>query len=68
MLTKLVVVILKKYDIYHTATISIKISQKKNTKTLLFSFHSFSVIVTHQGHKTDYRNGTQGHNDSRNKR
>mgnify|MGYP000057615895 FL=1 len=36
MLTKLVVVILKKYDIYHTETNSIKINQKKNTKIFYF--------------------------------
>ncbi len=36
MLTKLIVVILKKYDIYHTTTISIKINQIKNTKPFYF--------------------------------
>jgi hypothetical protein len=34
-------VILKKYDIYHTATISIKISQKKNTKNPFIFFPFF---------------------------
>ncbi len=36
MLTKLVLVILKKYDIYHTKANSIKINQKKNTTTFYF--------------------------------
>ncbi len=36
MLTKLIVVIFKKYDIYHTKVISIKINQKKNTKAFYF--------------------------------
>ena len=36
MLTKLVLVILKKYDIYHTKANSIKINQKKNTKIFYF--------------------------------
>jgi hypothetical protein len=39
MLTKLVLVILKKYDIYHTKANSIKINQKKNTKTFTFFLH-----------------------------
>ncbi len=41
MLTKLVVVLFKKYDIYHTTLISIKFNQKKNKK----SFYFFSTLL-----------------------
>jgi hypothetical protein len=68
MLTKLVVGILKKYDIYHTTTISIKLNQKKEHKTLLVFFHTFSIVITHHCYKTHYRNSTQRHYNCRNKR
>jgi hypothetical protein len=37
MLTKLVVGILKKYDIYHTRTFSTRINQKTYSKPFIFS-------------------------------
>jgi hypothetical protein len=67
MLTKLVVGILKKYDIYHTSLFSILINQKRILNHR-FSLHTSSIIITHYRNKTHYRNGTQGHNDGRNKR